>query len=128
MRKYYEERLTEISIRLTDYVTYFDPHKKKKELIKLLEKLIDLSKLIIKDFDELTQKVKDKKVGEFDVSNEINFYSYNFGRISVIKSIISSLIEKITDIENENQLTEEDKKIIEESKKNEEPNNKEYLG
>ncbi len=129
IKKYYEEEIMRINERLTNILIFFGPIGKKTELITLLEKIINLQNEVSKDSDEELKNMKDVSV-QLE-SDPISFvregqmfvvsYTYLMGRISILKSMLTSILEKIEDIENQSKLTEEQerrrKEIIEESKK-----------
>ncbi len=128
MKAYYEEEVIRLSERLTDLIIYFNPLKKKKDLINLLDRLNHLIGSLRQEYDEFSKEVEGKKSiwsGIYNVAQETSNYTYLFGKISISKSIMTSLLEKIADLEKEIPLTEEEKKVIEEAKKDEDLN---YLG
>lgn len=118
INKWNEEGIVAISHRISDFVVYFPAIRKKDELIKLLEKLNKIKESVGKEFDVFTNAIKEKPNVTPPVEDGMN-YAYSFGRINLLNSIIITLLEKIEDIEKESKLTEEDKKIVEESKSKE---------
>lgn len=125
MKDYYESEITSISQRLTDFIIYFNPLKKKDDLVKLLEKLIKLHNEIQKDFGGYRKTDKNIQIDK-DFMKETIRTAKCIGEIIILKKTISSILEKIADIEKENKLTKEDQEVIEESKKDD--GDKSYFG
>ena len=96
MKKYQEEEVLEIAFRLTDILTKSDLTIQKNELVKLLDRLNELSGNVYEDYEKDLEANK----GNQDLSmDEQMTFSYLMGKISILKSVINPIINKITDYE-----------------------------
>jgi len=114
MNPFIDGEITEISIRLADIMTIFHPNQKKDELIKILKRL----KEVKKEMDKEVEKFENTQKQGIKPNTSIVDHSFVLGRFVSLIKITNFLLQRIRDIEENNKFTEEDEKIMEESKKN----------
>lgn len=120
----YNEEVAKIGMRLTDFVVYFSPITKKAEFVNLLDRLNKLNTIIINKLKENSIAYKNNS-GKALTDDEARNVDKLSAKIYQLLSIIRNIVEKIDDIEKQNQEDEKTKEeVLQESKKELEKQNK----